>query len=124
MNQLSKSFLIYNDENYSHAVNYSGHLYNFPITLNFGKKHNRSKYILSAGTSDHIELWQDGVFIYILSQNNGLEYISLQLINTELKAEENSVFLSHNDINDEDSLSYGILDESSDKQINMLCEYL
>jgi hypothetical protein len=117
MKQLSKEILIYSDENYSHAKNFEGSMYNCPITLNFGVKHNRAKYILHAGTSDHIELWKEGIFIYILSQNNGLGYISLQVINTENQEEAGHVFLD-GDITDE------IMDMSSKKQIDALYEYI
>ena len=123
MLQLTKNILTYQDENYSHAVNYESSLYNFPITLNYGEKHNRTKYILSAGTSDHIELWQDGVYIYVLAQNNGLSYISLMCINTELKEVE-SCYLGPNDCIEEEAVSFGILDMNSEAQIKLLCEYL
>lgn len=124
MLQLSNKYLIYSDTNYNHAVNYR-HLYNAPVTLNFGEKHNRAKYILSAGSSDNIELWQDGVFIYVLSQNNGLSYIGLQVINTETKEEEGNVFLNEQDCTgDENTLSYGILEQDSETQLKTLFEYL
>jgi len=125
MNQLVKTFslLQYNDCNYTHAVNYR-HLYNAPITLNFGEKHNRTKYILSAGSSDNIELWQDGIFVYVLSQNNGLSYISLQVINTEAKQIEGEVFLNEQDCTCEGNVSAGILDMDSEQQLRVLFEYL
>ncbi len=120
---ISKDCLIYGDPNYVHAVNYS-HMYNYPITLNYGEKHNRTKYIINAGTSDIIELWKDGIFIYVLSQNNGLSYISLQVINTEVKEEEGIVFLEEEDCTLEGSYSEGILDKDSREQIKILMEYL
>lgn len=125
MKQLVKtsSLLNYGDLSYNHAVNYR-HLYNAPITLNYGEKHNRSKYILNAGTSDHIELWQDGIFIYVLSQNNGLDYISLQVINTETNQDEGSVFLNQEDCTNEENYSFGILDKDSETQLKLLFEYL
>lgn len=123
MERISNRYLIYGDCNYTHSVNYR-HLYNAPITLNYGEKHNRSKYILNAGTSDNIELWQDGIFIYVLSQNNRLVYISLQVINTETKQEEGSVFLNQQDCTLEENFSFGILEMESEKQLKILFEYL
>ena len=122
METLNKSILIYNDCSYNHAVNYQ-HMYNAPITLNFGEKHNRTKYIISAGTSDNITLLQDGVFIYVLAENSGSNYISLQVINTEIKVIENDIFLSDNDIDLEDSPSFGILNMHTDTQIKTLLQY-
>lgn len=123
MNKLPNTLLHYSDENYTKSANYQ-HMYNAPITLNFGEKHNRTKYIIGAGSSDNIELWQDGIFIYILSQNNGLSYISLQIINTELKEVEGSVFLNEQDCTLEDNFSAGILDMDSQQQIKILTEYI
>lgn len=124
MKQLSNSkHLIYGDTNYTHAANYR-HLYNAPITLNFGEKHSRTKYILSAGSSDNIELWQDGIFIYVLAQNNWLSYISLQVINTETKEEDGNVFLNDGDCTLEENFSAGILDKDSESQLKILFEYL
>lgn len=125
MNTLIKTPAIinYSDDNYRHAVNYKGTMYNSPICLNYGEKHNRAKYILSAGTSDHITLLQEGVFIYVLAQNNGLQYISLQIINTETKEEEGSIFLTETDLNDEVNDSYGILDMDEEKQVEILMQY-
>jgi len=126
MKTLTKDFTIlnYQDENYRHAVNYSGHLYNYPITLNFGEKHSRVKYILSAGTSDTITLLQDGIFIYVVSENYGLSYCSLQVINTETKQVEGEVFLNSGDIQDEGNLSTGILELNSEDQLKVLLQYL
>jgi len=126
MNTLTKSasLLNYQDENYKHAVNYSGSLHNYPICLNYGEKHNKVKYILPSGTQDHLTLLQDGVFIYVIGENNSLSYISLMVINTELKQVEGEVFLSGNDIDTEDSFSYGILDMESAQQLKILFEYL
>ena len=73
MKRISNNVLIYGDTGYTHAVNYQ-HMYNAPITLNFGEKHNRTKYIIGPGTSDSIELWQDGVLIYVFAENYGLGY--------------------------------------------------
>lgn len=123
MLQLPNDLLIYNDGNYSHAINYR-HLYNAPITLNYGEKHNRTKYIINCGTSDIIELWQDGIFIYVLGQNNGLSYFSLMVINTETKEVENEVFLNESDCTNTECFSFGILDMSSEEQLKILSEYL
>jgi len=123
LERLSNEYLIYGDNNYIHSVNYR-HFYNAPITLNYGEKHNKGKYIISSGTSDIIELWKDGVYIYVLGQNNGLGYVSLDVINTETKEVENSVFLNNCDCTSEDSFYYGILDMGSKEQIKILSECL
>ena len=98
-------------------------MYNFPITLNYGEKHNRCKYILSAGTSDHITILQDGIFIYVINENSGLNYIGLQVINTELKEEEYTVYLDSNDIDTEENFCFGILDMDTEEQLKILLQY-
>lgn len=123
MKQISNKILIYSDENYRHAVNYSQHLYNFPITLNYGKKHSRTKYMLPSGTSDNIEIWGEGIFLYVLSQNNRLEYLSLFVINTESKTIDAEIFLNSTDINSEENICYEILEKESKEQIKILLEY-
>ena len=123
MEVLTNSCLIYSDTNYNYAVNYS-HKYNAPITLNYGPKHNRSKYIIASGTCDNITLLKDGIYIYVLTENSGLSYIGLECINTERKEIDGEVFLSENDITDPDSFCYGILDMDTNQQIKILSEYL
>ena len=119
----NSKLLIYSDTNYNHAVNYQ-HMYNAPITLNFGAKHERTKYILPCGNQDTIEMLRDGVFIYVVSQNNGLNYISLTLINTESKEIEGEVFLNDEDCSNEENFSFGILDLQTNEQIKILTQYL
>jgi len=123
MTTLNNSLLIYNDLNYTHAINYQ-HMYNAPITLNYGPKHERIKYILPSGNGDVVTLLQDGVYIYVLSQNNVLNYISMIVINTESKEIEGDVYLSGDDIELEDSFSYGILDNTKEKQVQILFTYI
>lgn len=120
----NKDALIYSDENYHHAINYTQSLYNFPITLNVGAKHNRAKFILSAGTLDNIEIYQDGIFYYVIAQNNGLSYVGLNLFNIETKESEGSVFLNEEDSTHPENFSFGVLDMDSEDQIKILCEYL
>jgi hypothetical protein len=122
MKVLNKDILIYGDCNYVHAVNYQ-HLYNAPITLNYGDKHNRKKYILSAGTCDHITLMQDGIFIYVIAENTGLNYLSMQTINTETNEIEDNIFLQGDDLSQEDSPFYNLLDESPEYQIRRIFEF-
>ena len=119
----NSKLLIYSDCNYVHAVNYR-HLYNAPVTLNFGEKHNRTKYILNAGSSDSITLLQDGVFIYVVSENFGLSYCSLQIINTETKEIEGEVFLNETDCCGIDCYSSGILELTSEEQLKIMLEYV
>jgi len=124
MKTLVKTYdlLIYGDETYKTAVNYTQSLYNDPITLNY----EGVKYILDAGTSDNLTILQDGIFIYVISENRGLQYIGLQVFNTELKQEEGSVFLGENDISEygEECTATGILDKDIDEQIKILFQYL
>lgn len=124
MQKISKNILNYSDENYKHSVNYNGSLYNYPITLNYGEKHNRTKYILHCGNADNVELWQDGIFIYVLGQNNGLSYISLMLIDTERKEIIGECFLNEQDCLTDENFCFGILDKDSEEQIKILCQYI
>ena len=123
METLSKKYLIYSDINYTKAINYS-HKYNAPVTLNYGPKHNRVKYILSAGSGDGITLLQEGIYIYVISQNKNLNYIGMQVINTEAKQIEGEVFLEGDDCTNEENFSFGILDKDINIQFKILCEYL
>jgi sulfur transfer complex TusBCD TusB component (DsrH family) len=120
---INKDVLIYGDLNYTKAVNYR-HLYNSPITLNYGEKHNRTKYIISAGTGDSITLIKDGIYIYIISENRYFRYISLEVINTEAREIENNVFLSETDLNEKENVCYNILDKDTDEQLQILYNYL
>ena len=124
MKQLNNSILIYSDANYKHSVNYSSSLYHSPVTLNFGNKHNRSKYILSAGNCDDIDIFQEGIFLYVITQNIGLNYIGLEVINTELKEVEGNVFLSDSDLNDEENICFNLLDKTNEEQIKILLKYI
>ena len=116
--------LIYRDENYEHSANYTQFLYSDPITLNIGLKHERTKYIIGAGASDGITLLQDGIFIYVISENKGLNYICMEVINTEAKEIENNVFLQSCDIDEEENICFDILKKNTDEQFKILCEYL
>jgi len=117
-NTLENQLLIYNDTDYNSAVNYR-HLYNAPVTLNY----EDTKYMLPVGTSDHLTVLQDGIFIYVIGQNNGLSYISLTIINTELKEIEAEVFLNESDCTTEENYSFGILELETEEQVKILCEY-
>lgn len=119
MKQLNKEVLTYNDVDYTQAINYR-HLYNAPITLTYKGK----KYIIGAGASDSITLFQEDEAIYILSENYNLDYISLEIINTETD-EIQGVFLNSSDINDDETaLSYKILDKEAEEQLKILFYYL
>ena len=121
LTKLSNSLLNYSDLNYNYAVNYQ-HMYNAPITLNFGEKHNRVKYIISAGNSDCIDIYQDDIFLYILSTNVGLNYINLEVINTELKEIESNVFFDSTEIDNNEDLT-NIFDLSDSEQIKLLLNW-
>ena len=104
--------LIYGDTDYTTAINYQ-HMYNAPITLNI----NGDKYIISAGTSDKIRLKQDGDTVYIVSSNSNLDYIGMEIINIVNKEHEGSVFI-------DDETATEIIDQDTDKQIEILLDYL
>lgn len=116
MKVLNKSHLIYSDSDYTSSVNYR-HLYNAPVTLNI----NNFKYILGCGNSDFIRLYQYRDFIYVLSYNMSLNYISLEVINMSEGAEVGSIFLDSNEL---DSLEINIFELSNEEQINYLLEYI
>jgi hypothetical protein len=122
MQILNKNILYYGDHKYDKAVNYSQSFFNFPITLNYGEKHNRTKYIIGAGTSDHITLFKYGIFIYVISENNGLSYLSLQVINTELKEIESDIFLDSSSLDSEDIEN--LINLSPEEQLKQLFHYL
>ena len=109
-----------NDENYASAINYNGtNYYNTPMTIKIGKK----LYILEAGTSDDITVRIRKNLVYIVSENNGLNYIGMQVIDT--KSTSNcSVFLNDNDLSCEENLSYNLLDKTTFQQIKIMSEYL
>lgn len=115
----NKDVLIYSDTEYTEAQNYHGHMFNAPITLNMGEK----KYILEAGASDDITIMQEGIFLYVIGQNDRMGYISLQVINTETDGEE-SVFLNQSDVYDDETFSFGVMDESPKKQLEILLQYI
>ena len=122
MKTISNNLLIYNDENYKHAVNYSSSFYNNPVTLNYGDKHERTKYILGSGSSDSISLVQNGIYIYVISENYLLNYISLTEINTEQKSME-EVFFDSNEI-DNNEMLVDIFEMKTEEQIKILTQYL
>jgi hypothetical protein len=125
MKTLSNSeHLIYADTDYVHAVNYQ-HLHNAPVTLNYGLKHARTKYSLGVGSSDSITLLQDGVFIYVISENLHLNYVALEVVNTETKEIESDVYLQGPDIDpDADTISADLLDMGADEQLKVLLQYI
>lgn len=123
METLSNKILNYSDINYNKAVNYQ-YMYNYPITLNFGPKHERKKYIIGAGTSDSISILKEGIFIYVISENRGLNYIGMDVINTETNELEQKVFLSDSDLQDEEAPTFGVLDLPCEEQFKILCQYL
>jgi len=110
----------YHDYDYSTAVNYDGtNYYNPPMTVTI----DGIKYILGTGSSDRINHEERNNFVYIVSENWGLNYISLTEINTDDKT-VSSCFLSDNDLTDPDCMSFDLLNKDTEEQINVLCEYL
>ncbi len=106
---------------YAAALNYNGQSYfNNPCTVEiYGKL-----FIIGAGTSDSIQVRLIGGNVHVVSQNEGLEYIGLEVINLEDNSIQNC-YLDSNDINsDEGNLCFEILDKDTDEQIKILQEYL
>jgi hypothetical protein len=65
------------------AIDYSTSYYNAPMALfGFGQQ----LAIVGCGTSDDIILFVEPGFIYVYSANDGLEYMSVQVFNTETKS--------------------------------------
>ena len=117
---INKEVLIYSDEEYNHAVNYSQWLYNFPITLNYKGK----KYIISAGTRDQITLIKENNEILILTENKGLNYLGLESIDLDKQTVNSLVFLESNDIDNQENICFDILNKPLKKQLIILNNYL
>ena len=111
----------YSDSDYRTAVNYSGEsYYNSPITIEI----NGEKYILPFGTSDRLnEKQTDKNTLVIVGENTGLNYISMTEIRTDIQ-QVNSCFLESSDLDNEENLSYNLLDKPLNEQIKILYEYI
>jgi len=110
----------YNTENYSAAVNYDGTNYYYsPMSIEI----NGKVFILSCGTSDSKSVVQKDNLLYIVSENSGLDYIGMTVINLDTDNVE-SVYMDSNDINCEENPTYRILGKSTKKQIEILSQYL
>lgn len=107
------------DVDYHKAINYRHSYYNFPVTVDYGDK----KFILRCGSADIISTKMDGNDLIIVSENSGLNYISMTVIDLD-KDSVHEVFLSGNDLDLEDSYSYGLLDKDLDEQIKIMYEYI
>ena len=111
--------ITHNDENYASAINYDDrNYYNYPSTIQLGKK----LFILGAGTSDRITVRKRKDAVYIVSENSPLNYISLTVI--DKFDNDYDVFLSGNDLDDKDNISYDLLDKTTFQQIKILSQYL
>ena len=113
------------DENYRHCKNYDGtNYYNFPVSISVRKTGFATRLILPIGSSDSRYTKVDGDTLFIVAENNNLDYISLVVINT-LDGSIESVYLGGEDISvDYGQLSYGLLEMELDEQIKILSEYL
>lgn len=117
---INKEVLIYSDEEYNHAVNYSQWLYNFPTTLNYKGK----KYIIGAGTRDQITLIKENNEILILTENKSLNYLGLESIDLDKQTVNSLVFLESNDIDNQENICFDILNKPLKKQLIILNNYL
>jgi hypothetical protein len=124
-----KTQIIRSDSDYREAMNYADHpnLYNFPVTVDFlyrGKI--EKKYVLGCGSSDHIETRVKGKELYILSENSGLDYISLTIINPYENTIDEAFLdngeLSYNPLNLPEGMS--IFDYSFWTKVKYLSQYL
>lgn len=109
-----------NDSNYASAINYDGtNYYNSPMTLSV----NDVLFVLPFGNSDHTSVDVRGNEMYIVAENKGLEYISMFVIDLSNNL-TSECYLSGNDINDKDCMSYDIFEHDLDRQISILQNYL
>ena len=113
-------FYIKSDKDYRQAINYDNtNYYNYPCTFNFGDK----KYIIGAGSSDHITVTRKDNCFYVIAENFGLGYISMAYIDTKYDI-VHECFLQGDDITDPDCFSYNVLDKDTEEQITILSEYI
>ena len=112
---------IYDSFDYQTAVNYTGTSYfNPPIMLEV----NNALFILPFGTSDKKTVKFEGNHMFIVGENNALDYISMVCIDLTDNSIE-SCFLDSMSIDEEPGhLTSGILDKETDEQIKILCEFL
>ena len=125
-NNSEKPIINKSDEDYRDAVNFNGdNYYNFPSTITV----NGKKFIMGFGTSDRVTIIDNAKYnypenkIYVISENNPLNYISLAEIDLENDT-VNDVFLESSDIDDETAYSYDILNKDEKEQLKILMEYL
>lgn len=114
-----KAIINRSDVDYHKAINYKHSYYNFPVTVDYGNK----KFILGCGSADIINHKIDGSDLIIVSENHGLNYISMTVIDLD-KDSVHECFLSGNDLDNEDAYSYGLLDKDLDEQINIMYQYI
>lgn len=104
---------------YNQAINYDGtKYYHSPVTINIDGK----VFILQCGTTDHISVKIDGNTVFIVGENQRLDYISMSVIDLNDNSFR-SCYLSSNDINDKDGMAYDIFELDIDKQIAVLENY-
>lgn len=113
-------FFTYSDDNYREAINCTHtRYYNSPMTITV----NGKKFIVPCGTSDRKTVKVRKHLVYIVSENSGLDYIGMTVIDlNEDRLQE--CYLSSNDLNDPDCISYNLLKKGINAQIRVLSEYL
>lgn len=114
-----KTVITKNDSDYKTCVN-ARDLYNNPVTLT----HDGVKYMLSCGSSDSIKTVYEDDYIYVISSNAGLGYLSLQVINTNEISIDGEIYLDNNDMCNEENMCYQLIDKDTAIQKTILSEYI
>ena len=102
------------------AVNYTGQFtYNPPLVIEYKGK----KYITGAGYSDHVTIFADAEEICILSQNSRHGYCGAQFLDASTGKENGSIFLTGDDIENKENLSYKLDRMDPRKAFNIIGQY-
>ena len=102
------------------AVNYTGQFYfHPPLVIEYKGK----KYITGAGYSDHVTIFADAEEICILSQNSRHGYCGAQFLDASTGKENGSIFLTGDDIENKENLSYKLDRMDPRKAFNIIGQY-
>ena len=102
------------------AVNYTGQFYfHPPLVIEYKGK----KYITGAGYSDHVTIFADAEEICILCQNSRHGYCGAQFLDASTGEENGSIFLTGDDIENKEHLSYKLDRIEPRKAFNIIGQY-
>jgi hypothetical protein len=108
------------DDNFAAALNYDGtNYFNNPITFEIDGK----LFIVPFGTADGKTVVIREHLVYIVGENRGLDYIGLVCIDLSTDTTQD-LFFDSNDLQDEQSDLYEILDKETDEQIRIMSQWL